>query len=215
MSHLPIGVLLLAVTLAITGCATASTIATPLPSDCSVTPAASSVPPSVSGFLGKWVGKWQGPGGLLDGTLVVRKVTATSDGAHKATAVYSWGALGRIQPGYREYDDAVIKDSQLALKSSQLLITYRLSGDGKTLSGAYDRSGSGGFYAAGSFALIGAECSSASPSASTEPAGPCVSPTSPKPYDTSEVQWDRVKCRWYCTKPEHGPKCPHSDLHYQ
>lgn len=40
-----------------------------------------------------------------------------------------------------------------------------------------------------------------------------VSPTPPKPYNSPEVQWDRVKGKWYCTAPSMGSSCPHSNLH--
>lgn len=104
-------------------------VRTPLPDDVKV-------PPRRYGLTGIWTGKW---GNDLDITLIVEEVNGRT-----ARVVYSWGVSPRIQgpdkPGFQRVSADIDNDGTLRVSMRNgATALYRLSQDGRSLSGQYFR----------------------------------------------------------------------------
>ncbi len=112
------------------GCAICAATAqfTPLPSNTEITPPAPDLPKNIAGFSGTWYGIWDNGNQT---TLVVEKIEPAA-----AIAVYSWGAYGDNEGGWRRYEWKV-EPGRLELNTDGMNIKYFLSGDCEELEGEF------------------------------------------------------------------------------
>jgi len=137
--------MLVAVVLALAGCAAAGTTTAqgnlaPLPKDLAIFPPGPDIPKEVAAFSGLWIGAWNlvgprtGARLTLNAALAVTKIERTPEGTYKAAVISSWG------PSPPEWGlptaswvplEGTIEDGVLRVPSygaSPNIATYRLDG---------------------------------------------------------------------------------------
>ena len=120
--------------LLVAGCAATGSVSLPGPSDVTIVPPASSLPPQLKAFSGVWEGVW-------DGQLASR-LTVESIENDSARVIYAWDDQPPyFKAGWGRYRAKVSPEGKLEFGSSQTRFTFRMSQDLSKIEGEREASG--------------------------------------------------------------------------